>query len=124
MEFVNSWVRSKTGLSKKDLKVLLKVLAPLAPFMAEELWFGLREKKSIHLEKWPEMKVVEKQRQEIVIQVNGKLRDTVEMGVEEATDKVKVLAVAKKREKVKKWLEGKEIKKEIFVPGRLVNFVV
>lgn len=124
MEFVGLWGKSKNGLSEKDLKILLKVLAPLAPFMAEELWYGLGEKESIHLQKWPEMEVIEKQVVEIAVQVNGKLRGVIRIKNTELRIKNIVVEEARKNEKVGKWLEGKKIKKEIFVPGRLVNFVV
>jgi leucyl-tRNA synthetase len=124
MEFSNLWGKSKSGLSKEDLKILLMVLAPLAPFMAEELWYGLGEKESIHLQKWPEMKLVKKQKVEIAIQVNGKLRDTVSLRAEDAGDEDKVVIMALKSEKIKKWVGQKKDYKAIFVPGRLVNFVV
>ena len=132
MEFVGLWGKSKTGLGKKDLRILLTVLAPLAPFMAEELWYGLGEKESIHLQKWPEMKVVEKQVVEIAVQVNGKLRDAVSLSSEDAKNEDKVVSVALESEKVKKWVDPPTHKatarrrdyKVIFVPGRLVNFVV
>jgi leucyl-tRNA synthetase len=124
MEFVNSWGKSKKGLAKKDLVTLLKILAPLAPFMAEELWYELGEKESVHLQKWPEMKVVEKKKQEMAIQVNGKLRDTITLSTEQAKEEDKVVSMALKSEKVRKWVGEGEGQKVIFVSGRLVNFVV
>ncbi len=60
----------------------------------------------------------------IVIQVNGKLRSTLEIPTNEAKSKAKVIAMAKKDTKVKKWLKAKKIKKEIYVDGKLVNFVL
>jgi leucyl-tRNA synthetase len=58
----------------------------------------------------------------LIIQVNGKLRDKVEVEANISEEKAKELAIS--REKIKKWIEGKEIKKVIFVPGKLINIVV
>jgi len=60
----------------------------------------------------------------IVVQVNGKLRDSLEVETSEANDQARVEELAKASDKVQKHLEGKEIKKVIFVPGKLINFVV
>jgi leucyl-tRNA synthetase len=81
---------------------------------------------SIHLHPWPtyDPKLVKEETVQVVVQVNGKLRGTLKMEVAEAQDKERVVKAAMKEENVTKWLEGKSVKKEIFVPGRLVNFVV
>ena len=102
----------------------LKLLAPLAPHLAEELWQKLGNKKSIFLEKWPEYdsKLIKEEIVTLVIQVNGKVRDKIEVEVDISEEKAKELVISQK--KVKNWIEGKEIKKVIFVPGKLINVVI
>src|SRR3989338_2451183 len=117
----------------------LLVMAPFAPHMTEELWQTLEgEKKSkvkglesnvfssIHQEKWPEFdpSLVQDETVEIPVQVNGRLRGTVTLDSDTAKNEEKVTEEAKKQEGVAKYIEGQQIKKVIFVPGRLINFVV
>ena len=111
-------------LTKPQLEKFLTILAPFAPHLTEELWEKLGNKKSIHLESWPKYdpKLVVDDTIELVIQVNGKLRDTIEVSADITKDEA--IELAKKAENIQKWLEGKEIKKEIFVSGKLVNLVV
>ncbi len=103
----------------------LTILAPFAPHLTEEIWREtLGHEKSIHLEAWPtfDEKMAKDDQIELVIQINGKVRDTVEVPADIAKDDA--LKLAKESERVAKWLEGGEIRKEIFVPGKLVNLVV
>ncbi len=81
---------------------------------------------SIHQQLWPEFdtKYLVKDEVEIVVQVNGKLRGNITVKSEQLKVNSKVEEIAKKDEKVSKWLEGKEIKKVIYVPGKILNFVV
>lgn len=108
-----------------ELKTFLKLLAPFAPHLAEEMWESQAYGDGfISLAKWPEYseeKCVEST-VEIAIQVNGKLRGTVK--VAQDTEKDEVFALAKVVDTVLKHLENKEIVKEIYVPKRLVNFVI
>ncbi|MFC1617780.1 leucine--tRNA ligase [Patescibacteria group bacterium] len=109
-----------------DWEALMKfliALAPFAPHIAEELWERLGNSDSITKQPWPkfdEALVVEDTFQ-LVIQVNGKVRDKLE-AVQEISE-ADAIALAKKSERIPKWLEGKKIVKEIYVPGRLVNIV-
>jgi len=109
------------------IRVLVLLLAPFAPHMTEEIWVNvLGEKYSIHKAPWPEydVKYIKVDNVEIVIQVNGKLRNTLKVTSDKSKVKEEVLKLARGDEKIKKWISGKKIKKEIFVPGKLVNFVV
>ncbi|HLB60521.1 MAG TPA: leucine--tRNA ligase [Patescibacteria group bacterium] len=131
MEFTNLWMKDGECLSKADTITLLTLLAPYAPHMAEELAYGLRltadgKYHSIHLQKWPkhDESLVQEDTVTIIVQVNGKMRSTLHVDRQTANSKQQTAEKAKKDEKVKKYLEGKTIKKEIFVPGKLVNFVV
>ena len=125
MEFVNLIEDQK--VDKETLKVLALLLAPFAPHMTEEIWVEiLGEHFSIHKASWPHYnaKYAQNKTLAIVIQVNGKMRSVINVDAETAKDKKKILEMAKENEKVVKWLKGSKIKKEIFVDGKLVNFVV
>jgi leucyl-tRNA synthetase len=108
----------------------LKVIAPIAPFIAEELWQRAHghadwsPEKSVHLQAWPRYDEALAKDEVIVIgvQVNGKLRDQVEVTPEEDEGSVKERVLASAG--IQKWVAGKEIKKFVYVKGRIVNVVV
>ncbi len=107
-----------------SLEILLKLLAPFAPHITEELWSELGHKTSIHKEEWPKYdpeKVIEKTFI-LVIQVNGRVRDTTEAPLNIKEDEARRLALNQKR--IREILQDKEIKKIVFVPKKLINFVV
>lgn len=111
-------------IPQKVYEILLKILSPFAPFIAEELWSLLGYKGSIHLEKWPTYdtnKLVDAI-VTIAIQVNGKVRDTIEVEFDSQENVVKEKALAK--ENVIKHLEWKEIKKIVYVKNKLLSIVV
>jgi len=109
---------------KETLLTLLKLLAPFAPHIAEELWQQLGQKDSIHTSKWPswDEKLLVSDTMTIVVQVNGKVRAniTVPAGSSEGD----VTKAAQAHEKVVTYLKPKPAKKVIYVPGKLINFVV
>ena len=112
-------------LTRKQYEIFLKLLAPFAPHIAEELWMTiLKNKKSIHLEKWPDYDetLLVEEMVTIPIQINGKLRDTIE--VKKGLSEEEIREVVLGREKVKNYLGGKEIKKFIYIQDRLTNIVV
>ncbi len=121
MEFVNMWTGEGRVLSKKDAENFLKILSVFTPHIAEELWKG---KKSIFQEKWPDYdkKLVRKETFELVIQVNGKVRDKVEAPIDISQKDAEKVAL--EREKIKKWIGDKKPKVVIFVKGRLINIVI
>jgi leucyl-tRNA synthetase len=113
-----------TAVPRDLAETFTLLLAPFAPHLAEELWQHLGHHKSLARRPWPEFdpaKLVETSI-EIPVQVNGKLRDkiTVDADASEAD----VLSKAAAAEKVVPWLAGKTIKKQLYVPKKLVNFVV
>ena len=124
MEFANFWQENKKETSKDIIERFLILLAPMASHISEELWQNLGHKKSIFLEKWPEYDptLVREEIVTLIIQVNGRVRDKIEVEADISEEKAKELAFSQK--KVKNWIEGKEIKKVIFVPGKLINIVV
>ncbi|MEX1280266.1 MAG: class I tRNA ligase family protein, partial [Acidimicrobiia bacterium] len=103
---------------------LLLLLAPIAPHVTEELWHRRGEDGSIHLQAWPDVDEAAAAEEVInlVVQVNGKVRDQVEVPAG-ATD-AELEAAALASEKVAAWIDGKAIRKVVVVPGRLVNVVV
>lgn len=125
MELLNE-LDKKEKLDKVVLQDFLLILAPFAPHITEELWEKTGGGFSIHRQLWPEYdpKLAEGENKAIAIQVNGKLRGIVETKGGEQETKDEIERLARESEKVKKYLEGQEIKKVIYVPGRLINFVI
>jgi leucyl-tRNA synthetase len=113
-----------SAVYREGIETLLKLLAPFAPHIAEELWQGLGNHESIHIQPWPEVDEAALMVDEItlVIQINGKTRGTI--FVPAKADKATLETLAKASEPGQRNLEGKEIKKVIVVPGKLVNFVI
>ncbi len=108
----------------KDFKTFLKILAPFAPHITEEIWYKLGEKKTIHNSEWPKWdeKLIKDEEIKIAVQVNGKVRAEMLIGINENEEEVKQKALSD--EKVVHFISGKEIKKVIYVKNRLVNIVI
>jgi len=126
MEFVNEIAKAKK-LKPVVLETLVLLLAPFAPFIAEELWCEALEKKySVHQQSWPKYdpKLAKEEETTIIIQVNGKVRGQLELPRVKGTERQSVEQLAKKEVNVARHLADKKIKKVFFVPARLVNFVV
>lgn len=114
---------SAKGCNKAELKTLTILLNPFAPHVTEEMWDVMNFGGMVNQAKWPEYDE-EKTKEndvEIVIQIMGKVRAKITVPVDMAKDDV--LAAAKAEPKIAELLDGKEIKKEVYVPGKLVNFV-
>ncbi|HID00265.1 MAG TPA: leucine--tRNA ligase, partial [Piscirickettsiaceae bacterium] len=109
---------------QEALELVTLVLAPITPHIAQQLWQDLGHGGLIVDEPWPqvdEAALVQAQ-SELVVQVNGKLRGKIAVPVD--ADKAAIIAAARSQENVRRFIDGKEIVKEIVVPGRLVNLVV
>src|SRR5690606_30871447 len=109
---------------REALELIVLALAPFAPHVAEEAWEMLGHSSSVHLEAWPQYDpaaVVEAEI-ELVVQVNGKVRDRVRVPRDADEETVRQAALASA--KVQEFLNGKEVARVIVVPGRLVNVVV
>ncbi|HDZ54177.1 hypothetical protein LCGC14_0160080 [marine sediment metagenome] len=148
MEFCNAWqIEGKDGLGKEDFKNFLKILSPFTPYLTEELWSSLTRKlrpsptevgygrrgsedkhfnirNSIHNQPWPKYnpKLIKEKVIVMIIQINGKVRDKID--VEAGISEKKARELATSLEKVKKWLKSRTIKRVIFVPGKLINIVI
>ena len=127
MEFLNALNDYVQGPVNKNflnecLKTYVVLLAPFAPHLSEELWESMGQSYSVHNQPWPKVNedALVKSDMIIVVQTNGKLRAQFE--VAKSTDKDTIIAMAK--DKIKDYLAGKEIIKEIYVPNKLVNIVI
>jgi leucyl-tRNA synthetase len=127
MIFVNAFTNANPR-PRSAIRVLLQVLNPFAPHLTEELWqkLGFDEGggRSLPVEPWPpyDPAVLVEDEIEMPIQVNGKVRDKIVVKKHATKDEVE--AAARGSAKVAEWTAGKEIKKVVVVPGKLVNIVV
>jgi len=124
MEYVNE-ARSAECATRNAVEPLLVMLAPYAPHLCEELWAALGRPDSIFGSgRWPayDEHLAAEEEVELVVQVNGKLRArlTVPRGVTQAD----AVARAQREEAVRRFVDGKDVRKVVYVPDRLVNLVV
>ncbi len=128
MKFYNSLSNSindvNNNLKKDALKTFCILLAPFAPHISEEIWYLIGFKNSVHLENWPSFnaEALKEDSYELVIQVNGKVRDKININNEMNEDQIKELTL--KRPNILKWTNDKEIRKIIIVKGKIMNIVV
>ena len=128
MKFYNS-ISSNLNHVNKDLRreALMKfciLLAPFAPHIADEIWHLIGNSKSVHLEQWPvfDEDALKENSYELVIQINGKVRDKINVEINISDDEIKEKTLI--RPNVKKWIDKKTIRKIIIVKGRIINIVV
>jgi leucyl-tRNA synthetase len=129
MEGLNKLSIINYQLSIEEIKTLIKLMAPLAPYLAEELWSRVRgegDEVSVHVASWP---IADKQylienEVSIAVAINGKVREQLLVDSNQLLAKEEIIKKAKEMEKIKKWMEGKTVVKEIYVPGRMVNLVI
>jgi leucyl-tRNA synthetase len=140
MEWTNLIADEGGKVSKEDFITFLLILAPYAPYMTEELYqqlrsqianrksqiVGFKAEDSIHVQKWPEYDLtgVKDEAITFVLQVNGKLRDTISVSVDQSKKQKEIETLAGASENFKRHVADKKIIKTIFVPGKLINFVV
>ena len=132
MELVNHRYQTKDGIEatpqagavwRETIESLILLLSPFVPHVAEELWKSLGKKESVIKAPWPEydQEVIAEEEIVIVVQVNGKLRDRLLIPV--SSEEEEITAMAMTSPKVRRYINGKEVKKTIFVPQKLVNIV-
>jgi leucyl-tRNA synthetase len=124
MMILANHLQKAENFSLDTVKSLLQLLAPFAPHLAEEMWEKLGGTPSIINHPWPQAReeLLVSEQITIVFQVNGKLRGQAQFSKD--VDKGTVISAAKADPKVQSFVEGKEIVKEIYVPGKLVNLAV
>lgn len=112
-----------TTLWRDTLETLIRICAPLTPYLAEEAWARLGHDSSVHLDSWPtyDPTVVRGREITVVVQVDGRLRDTVT--VDGTIDREALIQSVASRDPVRKALRDRTIHRVIVIPGRLVNFV-
>jgi leucyl-tRNA synthetase len=123
MEFTNHLTKLPVR-PKSVLNTFVLLLSPFAPHIAEELWHALGHKDTLAYEPWPKFDpaLTKADEIEVPVQINGKLR--TKLTVPPDTDKAALEKIALADERVKSLIEGKQIKKIIVVPGKLVNIVI
>lgn len=130
MEFTNALFRARdAGLANtpawnEAIKILLLLMAPVAPHIAEELWERLGYSYSIHQQPWPQAdeELAAEDTIDVVLQVNGKVRDKVTVPADADEDTLRNAAL--NSERIQSFTDGRTIRKVIIVPGKLVNVVV
>ncbi|MFA6348281.1 MAG: leucine--tRNA ligase [Candidatus Paceibacterota bacterium] len=124
MEYVNFISDNKEGFGSNSAKVFLKLLFPFVPHLSEELWHIIGCQGLVSDQAWPiaNESSIKNESVVLVVQINGKVRDKIvfdhDINQEEAEEAVR------SNEAIKKWIEGKEVRKIIFVRGKLINIVV
>lgn len=123
MEFSNHLTKLESR-PRSALNTLVLLLAPFAPHLAEELWSALGHKDTLAYEPWPsyDAALTRADEIEVPVQINGKLRAKITVPAD--ADEAALKAAAKADDRIRVLLEGKQIRKEIVVPGKLVNFVI
>ncbi|MFP6828340.1 MAG: leucine--tRNA ligase, partial [Gammaproteobacteria bacterium] len=123
MEFTNTATKWPT-LPRDIAELFVLILAPLAPHIAEELWERLGHEDSLAYAAWPEADaaLLKTDTIEVPVQVNGKMRGRIEIPADATEDLV--LKLAREDSNVARNLEGKQVTRAIYVPGRIVNFVI
>jgi leucyl-tRNA synthetase len=124
MELVNELGRSQEDPAARfAAETAVTLIQPYAPHIAEELWVRLGHER-LWEQPWPvaDPELLERETFELVIQVNGRVRDRVEVSADLSEEEL--VAQARASARVQEFLDGKEIRKEIVVPGKLVNLVV
>ena len=106
------------------IRDLILMMAPIFPHIADELWHRQGNTSSVHLQRWPEADA-EKAREDevtVVVQINGKVRDKLVVAPGTAVAELEQQALA--LESVRKWSDGKQVRRVIVVPDKLVNIVI
>lgn len=139
MEWLN-YLGKKDSVSGEEYKTFLLLLAPFAPHITEELWQGLNKKLddqtsniqyptsnwSIHQQSWPKFdnRYLKEKEIAVVVQINGKVRDTILIHKDILNNKEVVKNMALESQKIKKFLGNSRVKNIVYVPGKVLNFVI
>ena len=128
MKFYKVISQNFKNISLNSKKLILQnfciLLSPFSPHISEELWYLLGSEESVHLQKWPEYdsKAIIQNSYELVIQINGKVRDKINISTDASEDIIKQKSL--ERTNVIKWISNKEIRKIIIVKGKIINIVI
>ena len=124
MMIVLNAIEKEGTVGRAQWQVFLQLMAPMAPHTTEELWERLGHSESIHVSKWPVFDATKLQASELVVavQVNGKVRGTITVSID--ANENEVLRFARGDEKIAVWLQQGVEKKAIYIPGKVINFVI
>jgi leucyl-tRNA synthetase len=124
MELVNEFSRLEGPVPRAAAETFLKLLAPVAPFITEELWYRMGNEESIHTEPWPDYDeaMLSTELVTMVVQVNGRVRDRLDVPASITEEEMTRLAL--ESERVRAYLNGKQPQRVIARPPRLVNIVI
>nr|MBP8590948.1 class I tRNA ligase family protein [Candidatus Shapirobacteria bacterium] len=127
METLNKIEEESLILTKPEMEAMVKLVAPFAPYLAEELWTNvLKNPFSVHRQDWPiyDPGQLEEKMTTIIVQINGKTREKIDIESDKATIKEAVILAVGGEKKINDYLLGKKVEKIIFLPGKLINFVI
>jgi leucyl-tRNA synthetase len=122
-----NYLSAKDEIGREEYATLLRLVAPFAPHITEELYqLESGSANSIHLQNWPsyQAKYLLDEMASIVVQVNGKLRDTIQVKRERIKEQKEIEEAAKHAPKASKYIENQQVRKVIYIEGKLINFVV
>jgi leucyl-tRNA synthetase len=124
MMILVNYLEAKEKIGKETFESFVKILSPFAPHICEEVWANLGNKNLLALESWPKYdeSKIKSAKIKMPVQINGKVRATLDIDID--TEQIEVERLALKQSEIVKWLEGKNIKKKIFVRNKIINFVV
>ena len=124
MEFYNALHDLGRAPAKASLEAFVQLLSPFAPHVAEEMWASLGRKDVVSKTAWPSFdeSALKVERILLVVQVNGTVRAKIEAPAGLSEDQAKDIVL--KDERLQKWLEGKSVKKAIYIPNKLLNLVI
>lgn len=117
---------SRDEMWEKAKNVLVRIVAPFAPHLAEEVWCEvLKQQFSVHKSDWPKFddSVIDDSENMVILQVDGKLRSIMRMRKDDANNKQKVIESAYTDKNLSKWVHKDQVKEIVFVPGKVINFV-
>jgi leucyl-tRNA synthetase len=123
MEYLNL-LQSRESLFEEEIDTFLRLLAPFAPHIVEELWQRIGGEYSIHQQPWPQTdpELLIEEQVEIAVQINGKMRAVITLPVDAKQEDA--LSIAKQASTVQRYVGNSAIKRVIYVPNRIVNIVM
>lgn len=122
MVYINNALSGKTKICNQSKEEFAKILSPFAPHIAEEIWQNLGHKESISKSSWPKTEEIIESKKVIAIQINGKVRLSIEIDAKLNQKQVEELALSNSI--IKKWLNGGTPKKMIYIPGKILSIVI
>ncbi len=125
MIFMNAWEKDDSYLSKEDSKKFLIILAPFAPFLTEELWYkNINNNSSVHLQLWPKISRFIEDEITITVMINGKQKAVLKLDAIVKENQKNVEKLARDNERIGKYLEGKKIGRIVYIPHKVINFLI